>query len=532
MTGRNTQWDTPLLEPMLRAAENFPDDPLVYPGGGAAPLTYREVRLAAEQLAAALADLGVAPRVPVAAVLPNTADFVVVQLALLMSDAVTVLIPPMLSVDEIEYFCRAADVKHVLLPAEWSNRDFVAIKNDLANRLREDLRSVSTIRDLQLEATESLGGGGGDDVVSGYPDEVDVLFFSSGSVSTPKPIMHSSETLLAHVSWLFLDELGYGRGEVIYTACPVTHLIGWWASALSWLSGGAVSYDDRWNARKAIGSMRDSGSTRFHGVPTQVIDLLREIRDGGAEIPKLTSIWVSGAPLDAAVIAAVEQVFGFFPCQGYGSTEVGAAAVNLPWFPIEKHLNTVGKPIPGADVTFLGSESRGEVVARTAGTSPGYYTNQPGVREAVRSAYTDDGRFRTGDLGEFDADGYLVITGRLRDTIIRGGENIEPADVENLIRHNVVELASSRFVVVPSPDERLGEQVCVVVEATSPDTVVSLESLRSALASAGVPRYKVPERLVVLPQLPLTHSEKIDRRGVTSLVADLDPASSVAGSPK
>jgi acyl-CoA synthetase (AMP-forming)/AMP-acid ligase II len=248
-------------------------------------------------------------------------------------------------------------------------------------------------------------------------------------------------------------------------------------------------------------------------VPTHAIDLLTELRARGMHsVGRLQGFRISGASAPQEVVAELLR-HGVTPQSGYGMTEACSHHYTLPDDEPRRIIESSGRACPGYEVKIWSTENPdlevpagqiGQIGGRGASLMLGYFDNQ----KATEESFNSHGWFMTGDLGRVDEEGYLVITGRKKDLIIRGGHNIYPARIENLAtQHKAV----ARAAVLPVPDARLGEKVCLAV-MLHPGEQASAEELLAHLDASGLSRYDMPEYFVELSDIPLTASGKILKR--------------------
>jgi acyl-CoA synthetase len=263
--------------------------------------------------------------------------------------------------------------------------------------------------------------------------------------------------------------------------------------------------------RTAAG-LGDLRPTHLIGVPAMLRLLLASPVLEGADTSSLRVVVLGGASAPASLLHAIEDRLGCQCVLDYGSAD-GVNCHPLLDDPPDKRYSTVGRPLPGlSSVRIVDEHGRdlppgepGEIWARGP-ISPLRYYNSPELDARYR---TEDGWLKTGDIGVLDADGYLVVAGRSKDVIIRGGQTISPAHVESLVMgHPDVVVAAC----VGVPDELLGERICACIVLRAGAEPPDLEGLRAFLLAAGLDRHLLPERLEVLPELPVNASGKVVKR--------------------
>jgi len=356
--------------------------------------------------------------------------------------------------------------------------------------------------------------------VSSDPDRVVYLAFTSGTTGEPKGVMHSDNTLLANARAIATD-WRFGAESVLYTMSPLSHNLGLGAMISAFATGAELVVHDVPRGASLVDRLIETGATFLFGVPTHAIDILAELRTRGLKkLGRLEGFRVSGAAAPPEVVAGLIE-HGVTPQSGYGMTEACSHHYTLPDTPPDRVINTSGRACPGYEVRIWSTEDPdrevpageiGQIGGRGASLMLGYFDNQ----QATEESFNAHGWFMTGDLGKLTEDGYLVITGRKKDLIIRGGHNIYPARIENLaMQHPAV----ARAAVLPVPDARLGEKVCLAV-MYKPGLTASARALLAHLDESGLSRYDMPEFFVALDEIPLTASGKIFKRGLVDDVRE------------
>ncbi len=348
------------------------------------------------------------------------------------------------------------------------------------------------------------------------PDSVVYLAFTSGTTGQPKGVMHSDNTLLANGRAVAADWM-LGPDDVITTLSPLSHNLGFGSLVLALLTGAELVINDMARGASLLDRLVQTGTTYLVGVPTHAIDLLDELRRRGVtQLGRVRGFRISGAAVPQAVIAAL-IAHGVTPQSGYGMTEASSHHYTLPDDPPERMVETSGRVCPGYEVQVfsradpelaLPAGQVGQIGGRGASLMLGYFDAQ----EATEDSFNRQGWFMTGDLGWVDEQGYIRITGRKKDVIIRGGHNIFPAKIEGLAMQHPAVL---RAAALPVPDARLGEKVCLAVMLRPGQSVVP-EALLLHLDASGLSRYDQPEFFIEVDEMPLTASGKILKRAVAA----------------
>ncbi len=358
------------------------------------------------------------------------------------------------------------------------------------------------------------------------PDKVVYLAFTSGTTGEPKGVMHSDNTLLANARCM-IDDWGFDSSLVLYSLSPLSHHIGTVGIAQVMYAGGELVVNEPPPGLTALDWMIESGATYVMGVPTHAIDILAEQSRRGIEGMGAVSVfYMAGSPIPPETAQAfVDQ--GIRPQNIYGMTENSSHQYTLPSDDTRTIVNTCGRACAAYEVAIFDPHSRdrelavgevGEIGGRGGCLMLGYFDNQ----SITESSFNRDGWFLSGDLGQLDERGCLTILGRQKDLIIRGGRNIYPSEIEALaIKHTAI----NKVAVIPMPDARLGEKVCLLV-LTEGDVDLPGNEVLNHLHHAGISKYDMPEYYLRMHSFPLTASGKILKRVLTDQArnGELSPA--------
>jgi acyl-CoA synthetase (AMP-forming)/AMP-acid ligase II len=279
---------------------------------------------------------------------------------------------------------------------------------------------------------------------------------------------------------------------------------------MSFAVGGEFVVHDLPRGASLADRVTETGATFLVGVPTHAFDLLAELQTRGiSKLGAVNGFRISGAPASKDVVAGLLER-GVSPQSGYGMTEAGSHHYTLPGDDPRRVLETSGRACRSYDVRIFDQTDPdrelpvgeiGQIGGRGASLMLGYFDAQ----YVTEAAFNRDGWFLTGDVGRLDAEGYIHVTGRKKDLIIRGGHNIYPAQIESLaMRHPAVE----RAVAVPIPDERLGEKVGIAVMVRA-GAALTPQELLAHLDAAGLSKFDMPEYYLRVDEIPLTASGKI-----------------------
>jgi acyl-CoA synthetase (AMP-forming)/AMP-acid ligase II len=485
-------------------------------------LSYAELVEAADRLASHLTTAGVRTGQRVAVWLPSRAESAV---ALLACSRMGFVMSPSLHrthtvgevVDFLETMRAAALISEVGYGADARDVDVFGSAWKLGS-MRAVLALDPLGKEIELpfavlDGPSDLGAPAGD------PDSIVYLAFTSGTTGRPKGVLHSDNTLLANARALAAD-WAIGPESIVYSFSPVSHNLGFGAMVMSLMSGAEFVMHDAPRGTSLSKRLRSTGATFVVGVPTHAIDLIAELDDGAEPVTTVGGFRLSGASGSRDVVTSLLR-HGILPQSGYGMTEGGSHHYTLPTDDVATVTETSGRACAGFEARVfdrddpdrpLGVGEVGHIGTRGASLMLGYYDDQA----ATEDAFNAHGWFMTGDLGWIDDAGYIRITGRIKDVIIRGGHNIYPAHIEDLaMRHESVVVAAAIAV----KDDRLGERVCLVV-ATRNGEPLDTESLLTHLSGEGLSRFDMPEFIATIEALPLTASGKILKRALAEAIAD------------
>ncbi|MFF8993549.1 3-phosphoshikimate 1-carboxyvinyltransferase [Streptomyces sp. NPDC014983] len=499
--------------------------------GGDASLSWRELDRRVDKAAATLLALGVRPGEPVAYQLPNWAEFVEISLAVLRIGAVCCPLMPIFRQRELAFALRRSGARVLLVPDRFRHREYA---RETAAWLAEDPDARSGLRHVSVVSadrapvelpTDDAGLAWSDwnatvaaaepDPLSlaarhPAPDAVAQLLFTSGTTGEPKGVLHRHDTL-AHAVRLQVERLGLDDGDVIHIPSPLAHqtgfLYGMW---LGVTLGVPQLVQAQWDAGTALRAMGEHGATFVQAATPFLADLVRLVRAGRAAPSALRVFVVAGAAVPRTLAEEATEVLGTAVCGGFGTTETCLGALSGPGDEPSKAWGTDGRAMDGVrlrvtddtgTVLAAGREGNLEVCTPTGFVG---YLDRPDLTAEV---WTEDGWYRTGDLAVIGADGWLRITGRVKDVINRGGEKIPVTEIEELLhRHPSV----SEVAVVGMPDERLGERACAFV-ALVPGGDLDLEAMRKYLEQYQVSKHYWPEGLELVDRLPRNPAGKVQK---------------------
>jgi acyl-CoA synthetase (AMP-forming)/AMP-acid ligase II len=450
---------------------------------------FRDVETVARRLAAGLRERGVGPGDVVAMQLPNWMEAAATFWASAFLGAVVV---------PIVHFYGRKEVGHILAMAK--PRVFVTTEHFHRMTFEPDLCENVPIVALvgqrsfdDLLAEAPMAG-----TVDTDPGAPALIAFTSGTTRDPKGVVHSHQTLGCETRQL-LDSYPPDRGRQI-TATPVGHFIGMvGAFLIPVIEGAPIDLVDVWDPAKVLALMKSTRMSIGGGPPYFVTSLLDHPDCTDEHRQLFTTVGLGGSTVPAAVTRRLADL-GFFVFRSYGSTEHPSITGSGPGAPEGKRLYTDGNVRPGVEVRLADD---GEILSRGPDLCLGY--TDP---ELTAMAFDDDGWYHTGDVGVLDSDGYLTITDRTSDVIIRGGENISALEVEEVLLAMPQVLEA---VVVAAPDARLGEHAAAALRIRPGLVMPTLAQVREHFERTGVARQKWPEELHETDDFPRTASGKVQK---------------------
>ncbi|TCI96386.1 AMP-binding protein [Aeromicrobium sp. IC_218] len=479
--------------------------------------TYAEFDANAHHAAAVLSSLGVGTGDAVVVMLPNWVEYPELVFGINELGAIYAGIPVAYGELQAAAILRRSKAKVLVIPRRWRSTEHL----ELSRRLREQiptLRHVVLLDDdaSDLREGESLWSSHADvsarELPEPDPGRLCYLGFTSGTTGEPKGAMHSHDTLLYSIRQQ-AEHVGpavYGDPMVQLVASPAGHHTGFaWGILFTVLLAGTAVHVDRWDPAWGADVIREEGITTFFGAPTFLQDMMRTDLAGDPDCP-LTCLVIAGSPVPRNLPAQAGEALGAYVAPAWGLTECSIMSSCTPTEP-DAIQRTDGSIFAGSQVRVIGLDGEdvptgevGELVMRGPGLVYGYY-DRP---DATDEAFLPGLWFRSGDRASLDEHGWLSLRGRSKDIIIRGGENIPVTDVESLIfdHPDVVNAA-----VVGTPDERLGERICAVLVVKDGRPEPTVASLGEYLVGKGMSKHYLPERIITMPELPMTPSGKIQK---------------------
>ena len=479
--------------------------------------TYRELARMADRIAVGLSRLGVGRDDVVAMQLPNWWQFTALYLACSRLGAVVNPLMHIFRERELSFMLRHGEAKVLIVPKVFRGFDHEAMARALQPSL-PDLRRIVVVDgggpddfDALLTQPAWEQEDDADALLHGSrpgPDDITQLIYTSGTTGEPKGVMHSANTVMANIL-PYAERLHLTHDDVVLMASPMAHQTGFmYGLVMPIVLRARVVLLDVWDPKKAAELIRTEGVGFTMASTPFLTDLTKTVQETGAGVPSLKTFLCAGAPIPGALVEQARQVLGTKIVSAWGMTENGAVTTIRPEDDDVRAFTTDGCALPGVEVRVVDDAGQtlapgevGRLVVRACSNFGGY------LKRPQWNATDADGWFDTGDLAHLDAAGYLRISGRSKDVIIRGGENIPVFEVESLLyKHPAV----AQVAIVAYPDERLGERACAVV-VHKPGQHLDFAGMVEFLKSHKLAVQYVPERLVVRDAMPATPSGKIQK---------------------
>lgn len=478
--------------------------------------TFQDVRDRARRIAAGFRSLGIGTGDVVSFQLPNYIEAVETFLATLYVGAVCLPIVHIYGSKEVEFILAQSRSKLHVTVRQFRNLNYRSMLAGMTDRLPALTRVIYADEDFgALRSMQPLPG-----PVVVAPDSPALIGYTSGTTADPKGVIHTHRTYVAEMLQRNTCEPGDERPVPLMppkgsdhwlVGAPVGHVAGLQSGVIvPILFNTPANLTDHWEidfVLRTLGSEELSLGASPNFFFASVIS--HPDFDPAVHVPRLRHILSGGAPIPRAFGEQCDAM-GMNLVRGYGSTEHPSVSGSAFADPLEKRIGTDGRALAGVDIRIVDASDHavaigvaGEIQTRGPDLFVGYVDDR-----LNDSSFTVDGWFRTGDIGFVDEDGYLTICDRSKDIIIRGGENISAAEVEDaLLRmEEVLEVAA-----VAAPDTRLGEHVCAFIRVAPGRTAPTMESMRTHLATLGLARQKWPEELRIAEDFDRTPAGKVKK---------------------
>ncbi|MCU1395011.1 MAG: hypothetical protein JWM34_3439 [Ilumatobacteraceae bacterium] len=485
--------------------------------------TYGELATDAAALAGAMAGRGVTAGSVVSVQLPNRYETVVVAVATLSLGAVVNPLLPNYRAHELGHVFRTVAPRIVFTPGVYRGFDH--------RQLIDDVSAVTGLETLHVVVGDEPGVGAiaYDSLVAegaslarvanlgaGRAGAVSEVIFTSGTEAQPKAIMHTEQTANFSVRVAYAD-LHMDSGDVVWMPSPIGHSTGFnYGVRFALYHRLPLILQDRWDGATAAAIVAEHGCSYTLAATTFLQDLIVAAQAAGTSLESLRYFGCGGAPVPAHLVDLAAE-HGVQVLRLYGSTEVLVGTWNRPTSTLDQRRATDGVAMSHVEVqvrdddgNVLAAGEPGELWTRGPNTCVGFFADP----ERTAATFDDEGWVRSGDLVVIDADGYLTVVGRKKEIIIRGGLNIAPREIEELL---VAFAEVQRAAVIGLPDDRLGETMCACV-VVEPGASLDFDTMVSRLRATGLATYKLPQRLEIMDALPTTASGKIQKHEIAKIL--------------
>jgi len=485
----------------------------------------------ARRAACGLLHLGLQPGDVMSMQLPNWAEWLIMHCAATKIGVVTNSIGAVYRHKEVQYILDYAESVLMVIPETFRHFCYTDMLAELWQGL-PGLRHVLVVGDTIPDGMQSLAAFLSTPWEAEYPadhlealrpdpNQVTTLMFTSGTEANPKGVMHTHNTINAGTRQL-VDTYHLTAHDVIFMASPIGHTTALLVGArLPVMYGMTAVWQEHWHAEEAVELIARHGCTFTVSATPFLYGLCHAANANRDTLKTLKIFSCGGAPIPRELIKYAEDEHGFFVSALYGSSEALVNTAVTPDDPLEQRYGSDGKVIPEVEARLVHAETgavlpaaaEGELQVRTPVLFAGYYKDP----ERTRAVCSPDGWYSTGDLCVLDAENYVSVVGRKKDMIIRGGANISAREIEELVfTHPKI----ANVACVAMPDPVLAERVCAYV-ICQPGATLTFDELLDFLKTKRMAVWKLPERLEIRQEFPMTPSGKIQKYRLRAEIAEL-----------
>ncbi|MBK5446599.1 AMP-binding protein [Peribacillus sp. TH24] len=507
-----------ILDYLNDAIENDPDKIAII--DKKSRFTYKELGKLVDRIALGLLNIGLGKGDVISFQLPNWNEFIILHYAVTRIGAISNPLIPIYRDREIGYMVEMAESKMIVVPDSFRGFYYPAMIERLSHKwpslehiyvigdeVPNGMKSFSSLLEEPWE--ERMDASILDEIIHD-PNDVTEIIFTSGTTGSPKGVMHTHNTLCVSTNY-WIDHLHLTSDDVLFMASTFAHQTGFgYGVRLPTHFGGTGVYQDIWNPNEFIEWIEKEKITFTAGATPFLQDM---IQMEGIETYNLNSFQVFvalGAPIPRQLVKDAAEKVRFKILSGWGQTEDGLVTLTRLEDSAEKLTNTDGVPFPEMELKVVNFEGKicapneeGDLLARGPALFVGYLKR---IDDTI--AEHKDGWFITGDRAIMDEEGYIRISGRNKDIIIRGGENIPVAYVENVLYEHP-DISSVQVIAVP--DVRLQEKACACISVRPGKSPITMESLKKFLYEKGLAKQYWPEQLEIMDDFPRTPSGKIQK---------------------
>ena len=518
-----------------RVAEKYPDNKALILRHQGVEWTYAELQHRVDQLASGLLALGIAPGDRVGIWGPNSAEWVLTQLATAKIGAIMVCINPAYRLYELEYALNKVECKALITDESFKTSDYLGMLNTLAPELEYCApgalasTKLPKLKHVIRMGTSSSAGMHNFDQICELatdadraallrlqtqlkPDDAINIQFTSGTTGNPKGATLSHCNILNN-GYLTGEAMRLTQADKLCIPVPLYHCFGMVLAVLACVSHGAtmVFPGEAFDPQQTLQTVQDERCTALHGVPTMFITELDHPNFSSFDLSSLRTGIMAGAPCPIEVMKRVISDMHMRDILiAYGQTELSPINnITLPDDSLERRTETVGRAMPWVEVKVIDEAGhvvpvgeKGEICTRGYSVMQGYWNDPEKTAETIDAA----GWLHSGDIATMDAFGYVRIVGRIKDMIIRGGENVYPREVEEFLYQHP---AISEVQVFGIPDKKMGEEVCAWVQVNEGATL-SADDIK-AFCKDQITHFKIPRHIRFVSEYPMTVTGKIQK---------------------
>ncbi len=524
-------WDETSVAQILRLnAKNYPDREAIV--DGQTRFTWSELNRVTDAVALGLLEMGIKRDQALVAQVPTPSTTLLILLACHKAGIICCFPPLTFRQNEMKHVLKTLNAVAVVTPLKFRNTDYLGMVKEIAADLpqlrlflvTDDESPQGTIPFRRLLETP-IGGKDPEKYLASQafkPFEVSIISLTSGTTGMPKCVEHTGASSKAG-GWGVVVRGKMTQKDILGDIAPLSGgpgLQNWWAG---FQVGAKICVLERFSPEGALELIEKEGVTYLAAIPTQLIKILKDADLGRYDIRSLRVVRTGAAAFDAALARETEEKMNCKVLIAGGAQETYSFGQTGVDDTLEKRLYTLGKPFPGNEVKIASGDGKklpqgevGELFVRGATTSSGYF----GDPDATIEAWGELGKggwYRTGDLAKLDEQGYLVLVGRKKEVIIRGGQNIYPKEIEDLLlSHPRV----TQAVIIGIPDPVMGERACACVTPVKGQDF-TFEEMSSFLRGKGLAIHKLPERLEVMEEFPLlVDGQKVDKMSLKKMILD------------
>lgn len=497
-------------------------------------LSFAELERLAHRVACGLYQLGIRPGDVISIQLPNWAEWLILHCAATKLGAVTNSLGTIYRHSEVGYILGYAETALVVIPDTYRGFDYTDMVAEIwpeLSRLKHvfvvgeefptPMRSFDELLEnsWEHEVTRATI-----EALRPDPNMVATLMFTSGTTAEPKGVMHTHNTMVAGTVQLH-ETFDFTADDTVFMASPIGHTTALIVGARLPVQYGLTAvWQEHWDPEQAVELIHRERCTYTLSATPFLHGLMNAPNASRQKLESLKTFACGGAPIPRQLIKQADEAFGLFVSALYGSSEALVNSAVYPDAPAARRYGTDGRIIPGVEGRLVdpdtgepvGPESEGELQVRTPAQHAGYYKDA----ETTRRVCLDDGWYATGDICTLDSEGYVSIVGRTKDMIIRGGANISAREIEELLfTHPKI----ANVACVAMPDPVLSERVCAYV-ICAPGESLRFDEMVDYLKTKRVSAWKLPERLEIRDEFPMTPSGKIQkfllRREIAELIGE------------